>query len=59
MRVADFNVRVEAAIAVAERGNWRDLRTFFQFAGIDTRANQLVRSRLNDIKGGPPLISGG
>jgi hypothetical protein len=46
MRVTDFNARVEAAVAVAERGNWRDLRTFFQFAGIDTRANQLIRSRL-------------
>jgi hypothetical protein len=29
--------RVQAAIAGAERGNWRDLRTVFQFAGIDTR----------------------
>jgi hypothetical protein len=27
--------RVQAAIAGAERGNWRDLRTVFQFAGID------------------------
>jgi hypothetical protein len=40
MRVTDFNARVEAAVAVAERGNWRDLRTFFQFAGIDTRTTQ-------------------
>jgi hypothetical protein len=29
--------RVQAAIAGAERGNWRDLRTVLQFAGIDTR----------------------
>jgi hypothetical protein len=27
--------RVQAAIAGAERGNWRDLRTVFEFAGID------------------------
>jgi hypothetical protein len=26
--------RVQAAIAGAERGNWRDLRTVFEFAGI-------------------------
>jgi hypothetical protein len=25
---------VQAAIAGAERGNWRDLRTVFEFAGI-------------------------
>ena len=29
--------RVQAAIAGAERGNWRDLRTVLQFAGIDPR----------------------
>jgi hypothetical protein len=29
--------RAQAAIAGAERGNWRDLRTVLQFAGIDTR----------------------
>jgi hypothetical protein len=29
--------RVQAAIAGAKRGNWRDLRTVFEFAGIDTR----------------------
>jgi hypothetical protein len=27
--------RVQAAIAGAERGNWRDLRTVFEFAGIN------------------------
>jgi hypothetical protein len=26
--------RVQAAIEGAERGNWRDLRTVFEFAGI-------------------------
>ncbi|MGA9964564.1 MAG: hypothetical protein WBQ10_05115, partial [Terriglobales bacterium] len=26
--------RVRAAIEGAERGNWRDLRTVFEFAGI-------------------------
>jgi hypothetical protein len=26
--------RVQAAIACAERGKWRDLRTVFEFAGI-------------------------
>jgi hypothetical protein len=26
--------RVQAAIAGARRGNWRDLRTVFEFAGI-------------------------
>jgi hypothetical protein len=25
---------VQAAIAGAERGNWRDLKTVFEFAGI-------------------------
>jgi hypothetical protein len=29
--------RVQAAIAGAERGNWRDLRTVFEFAGITER----------------------
>jgi hypothetical protein len=29
--------RVQAAIAGAERGNWRDLRTVFDFAGITTQ----------------------
>jgi hypothetical protein len=29
--------RVQAAIAGAERGNWRDLRTVFEFAGISTQ----------------------
>jgi len=28
---------VQAAIAGAERGNWRDLRTVFEFAGITER----------------------
>jgi hypothetical protein len=30
--------RVEAAIAGAERGNWRDLRSVLEFAGIDERS---------------------
>jgi hypothetical protein len=29
--------RAQAAIAGAERGNWRDLRTVFEFAGIGTQ----------------------
>jgi hypothetical protein len=29
--------RVQAAIAGAERGNWRDLRTVFEFAGISAQ----------------------
>jgi len=29
--------RVQAAIAGAERGNWRDLRTVFEFSGISTQ----------------------
>jgi hypothetical protein len=29
--------RIQAAIAGAERGNWRDLRTVFEFAGISTQ----------------------
>src|SRR5277367_41471 len=29
--------RVQASIAGAERGNWRDLRTVFEFAGIFER----------------------
>ena len=28
---------MQAAIAGAERGNWRDLRTVFEFAGIFER----------------------
>jgi hypothetical protein len=29
--------RVQAAVAGAERGNWRDLRTVFEFAGISAQ----------------------
>ena len=29
--------RAQAAIAGAERGNWRDLRTVFEFAGISAQ----------------------
>jgi hypothetical protein len=29
--------QVQAAIAGAERGNWRDLRTVFEFAGISAQ----------------------
>jgi hypothetical protein len=29
--------RAEAAIEGAERGNWRDLRTVFEFAGISAQ----------------------
>src|SRR5579872_7231865 len=32
--------RVLAAIAGAERGNWRDLRTVFEFAGITERSKE-------------------
>jgi hypothetical protein len=28
---------IKAAIAGAERGNWRDLKTVFEFAGIGQR----------------------
>jgi len=34
---ADELERVQAAIAGAERGDWRDLRTAFKFAGISAR----------------------
>jgi hypothetical protein len=30
-------MQAEAAIEGAERGNWRDLRTVFEFAGISER----------------------
>jgi hypothetical protein len=32
--------RAEAAIAGAERGNWRDLRTVFEFAGLSTQSKE-------------------
>ena len=32
--------RVQAAIAGAERGNWRDLRTVFEFAGITEQSKE-------------------
>jgi hypothetical protein len=32
--------RVQAAIAGATRGNWRDLRTVFEFAGITERSKE-------------------
>jgi len=32
--------RVQAAIAGAERGNWRDLRTVLEFAGIAERSKE-------------------
>jgi hypothetical protein len=35
--------RVQAAIAGAQRGNWRDLRTVFDFAGV-TEAGKIVPS---------------
>jgi len=31
---------VQAAIAGAERGNWRDLRTVFEFAGITEQSKE-------------------
>ncbi len=33
--------RVQAAIAGAERGNWRDLRTVFEFAGISPQSKEV------------------
>jgi hypothetical protein len=33
--------RVQAAIAGAERGNWRDLRTVFEFAGISEKSKEV------------------
>jgi hypothetical protein len=42
--------RAQAAIAGAERGNWRDLRTVFEFAGIDART-PAVNQEQN--RGGP------
>jgi hypothetical protein len=35
--------RVQAAIAGAERGNWRDLRTVFEFAGIGVQNKEAPR----------------
>jgi hypothetical protein len=32
--------RVQAAIAGAERGNWRDLRTVFEFAGLTAQSKE-------------------
>jgi hypothetical protein len=31
---------VQAAIAGAERGNWRDLRTVFEFAGLTAQSKE-------------------
>jgi hypothetical protein len=33
--------RVQAAIAGAERGNWRDLRTVFEFAGLTAQSKEV------------------
>jgi hypothetical protein len=44
--------RVQAAIAGAERGNWRDLRTVLQFAGIDTRTPPATQEQIGE---GPRL----
>jgi hypothetical protein len=40
--------RVQAAIAGAERGNWRDLRTVFEFAGIDQRTRDVPPEQAGD-----------
>ena len=44
--------RVQAAIAGAERGNWRDLRTVLQFAGIDARTSPATQEQIGE---GPSL----
>ena len=35
--------QVQAAIAGAQRGNWRDLRTVFEFAGISAPSKEAPR----------------
>jgi hypothetical protein len=37
--------RAEAAIEGAQRGNWRDLRTVFEFAGIDPRTPSALQEQ--------------
>jgi hypothetical protein len=44
--------RVQAAIAGAERGNWHDLRTVFEFAGIDARTPAVTQEQTGE---GPRL----
>jgi hypothetical protein len=44
--------RAQAAIAGAERGNWRDLRTVLEFAGIDARTPAVTQEQTGE---GPRL----